>query len=105
VGGRTLRSLRRAATLGDGWCPFDVRPAQAAEWLKLMELPDGFEVVLPPTARLDPIGEPDRTQEILAETGAFGATIVSCAFRHRSLDEYLEQLEALSSVHATMGTP
>ncbi len=104
VGGRTLRSLRRAATLGDGWCPFDVRPAQAAEWLKLMELPDGFEVVLPPTARLDPIDEPDRTQEILAETAAFGATIVSCAFRHRSLDEYLEKLEALSSVHATMST-
>jgi len=105
VGGRTLRSLRRAATLGDGWCPFDVRPAQAAEWLKLLEIPVRFEVVLSPTARLDPINEPDRAQEILAETGAFGATIVSCAFRHRSLDEYLEQLEALSSVQAAMGTP
>src|SRR6201993_3524887 len=33
VGGRTLRSLRRAVALGDGWCPFAVTPAQASEWL------------------------------------------------------------------------
>jgi len=105
VGGRTLRSLRRAATLGDGWCPFDVRPAQAAEWLKMIEIPVGFDVVLPPTVRLDPINEPDRAQESLAETAAAGATIVSCVFKHRSLDEYLEELEALASVHAAMGTP
>ncbi len=104
VGGRTLRSLRRAAALGDGWCPFDVRPAQAAEWLKLLEIPIGFEVVLPPAARLDPINEPDHTQEILAETAACGATIVTCVFKHRSLDQYLEQLEALASVRAAMGT-
>jgi len=34
VGGRTLRSLRRAAAFGDGWCPFNVAPAQAQEWLQ-----------------------------------------------------------------------
>ncbi|HVS67013.1 MAG TPA: TIGR03619 family F420-dependent LLM class oxidoreductase, partial [Mycobacteriales bacterium] len=33
VGGRTLRSLRRAASLGDGWTPFAVSPAQVREWL------------------------------------------------------------------------
>jgi probable F420-dependent oxidoreductase len=104
VGGRTLRSLRRAATLGDGWCPFDVRPAQAAEWLKSFDFPAGFEIVLPSTARLDPINEPGRTQEILAETAACGATIISCVFRHRSLEEYLEMLEALPTVHAATGT-
>jgi probable F420-dependent oxidoreductase len=105
VGGRSLRSLRRAATLADGWCPFAVTPAQAAEWLRSMEIPAGFEVVLAPTARLDPIDEPDRTQEILAETEGYGATIVSCGFRHRSLGEYLDKLEALSNVHAAMHTP
>ena len=105
VGGRSLRSLRRAATLADGWCPFAVRPAQAAEWLGKLEIPLGFEVVLPPKAMLDPINEPGRTQEILAETAAYGATIVSCVFRHRSLDEYLENLEALSIVHGAMGAP
>jgi probable F420-dependent oxidoreductase len=105
VGGRSLRSLRRAATLADGWCPFAVKPAQAAAWLREFELPTGFDVVLPPTGRLDPIDEPDRTQEILAETAAHGATIVMCGFRHRSLDEYLDQLEALATVHATAYTP
>ena len=52
VGGRTLRSVRRAATLADGWCPFAVTPAQADEWLRQVELPPNFDVVLPPTARL-----------------------------------------------------
>ncbi len=105
VGGRSLRSLRRAATLADGWCPFAVAPAQAAEWLRQVEIPVGFEVVLPPKGMLDPINEPGRTQENLAETAAHGATIVSCVFGHRSLDEYLEKLEALSIVHGAMGAP
>ena len=100
VGGRTLRSLRRAVTLADGWCPFAVAPAQAEAWLGEFELPAGFDVVLPPTGRLDPIAEPARTQEILAETAAHGATIVMCGFRHRSLAEYLEHLEALAALHA-----
>jgi probable F420-dependent oxidoreductase len=104
VGGRSLRSLRRAADLADGWCPFSLTPAEAAEFLATVDLPDGFEVVLPPTARLEPIAEPDRTQEILAETAALGATTISCGFRHRSLDEYLDKLEALSLVHAAMET-
>jgi probable F420-dependent oxidoreductase len=99
VGGRSLRSLRRATTLADGWCPFAVAPAQAAEWLRSMDPPAGFEVVLPPTGKLDPIDEPGRTQEILAETAAYGATIVSCSFRHRSIEEYLDNLEALSILH------
>jgi probable F420-dependent oxidoreductase len=104
VGGRSLRSLRRAADLADGWCPFSLTPAEAAEFLATVDLPVGFEVVLPPTARLEPIAEPDRTQEILAETAALGATTISCGFRHRSLDEYLGKLEALSLVHAAMET-
>ena len=74
VGGRTLRSLRRAASLADGWCPFSVPPAQAQEWLRRVELPPKFDVVLPPAGRLDPIGEPERTLEVLAATAAAGAT-------------------------------
>jgi probable F420-dependent oxidoreductase len=102
VGGRSLASLRRAAVLGDGWCPFAVRPSQAAEWLSEVELPEGFEVVLPPTELLDPIGEAGRAREILAETAGFGATIVSCAFQHRSLAHYLENLEAIAVARASM---
>ena len=102
VGGRTLRSLRRAAALTDGWCPFAVAPAQAAEWLQRGRPSAGFEVVLPPTARLDPINEPAKTQEILGDTAAFGATIVMCGFASESLAHYLEQLEALAAVHARL---
>ena len=104
VGGRTLRSLRRAATLADGWCPFAVSPAQAADWLRQVELPAGFDVVLPPTGRLDPIGDPARTQETLAQTAAAGATIVSVGGAHATLTEYLEYLEALAALHAEMST-
>ena len=39
IGGRTRRSLRRAVTLADGWCPFNVPIATAAEWLRARELP------------------------------------------------------------------
>jgi len=105
VGGRSVRSLRRAVSLADGWCPFSVVPAQAAEWLREIELPNTFDIVLPPTARLEPIDEPQQAEAILAETETFGATIVSCSFTHRSLSEYLEKLEALSTIHAAMNRP
>jgi probable F420-dependent oxidoreductase len=95
VGGRSLRSLRRAASLADGWCPFDVRPAQADEWLRGEELPEGFEVLLQPVRRLDPVNNPERTLQTLAETAECGATIVPARFAHRSLAEYLEALAEL----------
>ena len=103
VGGRTLRSLRRAASLADGWSPFSVPPAQAEEWLRRVERPPGFDVVLPAGGRLDPINEPGRTQELLAATAAFGATIVSVGRPHDTLDEYLEYLDALAAVNSAMG--
>ena len=105
VGGRTLRSLRRAAALGNGWYPFAVTPAQAARWLQQTELPPEFEVVLPPAARLDPIGEPNRAQDILAATAEAGATIVAVGGAHDSLAQYLDHIEALAVVHAAMGAP
>jgi probable F420-dependent oxidoreductase len=103
VGGRSLRSLRRAVALADGWSPFAVRPAKAEAWLARVELPPGFEVELPPSARLDPIGEPGRTQEVLADTAAAGATTIAVRFAGDSLEEYLERIEALATVHQEMG--
>jgi probable F420-dependent oxidoreductase len=104
VGGRTLRSLRRAVTLADGWCPFSVPPAQAEEWLRQVEVPAGFTVVLPPAGRLDPINEPNQTLDTLAATEAAGATIVSVGPVTDSLGEYLDFLEALAAVHSTLTT-
>jgi probable F420-dependent oxidoreductase len=98
IGGRTLRSLRRAVTLADGWAPFAVSLQQARDWLGRFEIRSDFEVVLPPPAPLDPINAPDRTRELLAETAAHGATIIPSVFRHTSLQHYLENLQALAEL-------
>ncbi|KZS53646.1 LLM class F420-dependent oxidoreductase [Mycobacterium ostraviense] len=101
VGGRTLRSLRRAATLADGWAPFNVSLRQAREWLSRFEIRPGFEVVLTPSAPLDPIGEPQLTRDVLAETAAHGAITICTTFVHSCLTHYLENLHALAEVAAS----
>jgi probable F420-dependent oxidoreductase len=98
IGGRTLRSLRRAVTLADGWAPFAVSLRQAREWLDRFDLQPGFEVVLPPPSPLDPIDEPERTRDVLGELAAHGATIVAAIFRHTSLQHYQENLAALAEL-------
>jgi probable F420-dependent oxidoreductase len=103
IGGRTLRSLRRAAALADGWAPFNVRLQEVRDWLDRFELQPGFEVILPPPAPLDPINEPERTRDILGETAAHGATIVSAFFSHTSLQHYLDNLQALAELHPPSG--
>ena len=99
IGGRTQRSLRRALTLADGWCPFNVSVTTAAEWLKARELPQGFEVVLPADRPLDPVGEAEATAETLQAIAAAGTTVLSARFVHRSLEHYLEQIHALAELH------
>jgi hypothetical protein len=99
VGGRTLRSLRRAVALTEGWAPFAVTPDQAKQWLDRVELPAAFDVVLHPATRLDPVREPARTQDILAATAAAGATIISVGSSHETLGEYLDYIEALAVVN------
>jgi probable F420-dependent oxidoreductase len=99
IGGRTKRSLRRALTLADGWCPFGVDLATAAEWLQARDVPADFEVVLAADRPLDPVGEPDATAETLEVMAAAGTTIVSARFVHHSLEHYLEQIHALVELH------
>jgi hypothetical protein len=103
IGGRTLRSLRRAATLADGWAPFSVSLQQVRDWLGRFELQPGFEVVLSPPTPLDPINEPERTRDTLSETAAHGATIISAMFTHTSLRHYLDNLQALAELHPPGG--
>ncbi|MGA9357102.1 MAG: TIGR03619 family F420-dependent LLM class oxidoreductase [Mycobacterium sp.] len=101
IGGRTQRSLRRALALADGWCPFNVSAATAAEWLQAREVPAGFEVVLPADQALDPVGEPASTEETLQAMAAAGTTVLSARFIHRSLEHYLEQIHALAELHGS----
>jgi probable F420-dependent oxidoreductase len=98
IGGRTKRSLRRAVTLADGWCPYYVSIDTAAEWLKAFQLPADFEVVMAADKPLDPVGEPQATTETLETLAAGGTTTLSARFVHHSLEHYLEQLHALAEL-------
>jgi probable F420-dependent oxidoreductase len=102
VGGRTLRSLRRAVALADGWCPFSIPLDTVAQWLVKAPTPTGFDVVLPPEHPIDPLGQPTAAMETLAAMAASGATICAARFVHHSLQHYLEQLAALTELHVGM---
>lgn len=105
VGGRTLRSLRRALAFGDGWDPFGLSlPALGALLDRARALPEWaarptpFDLVLPVEPQTDPTDAVERARlvEVLQEHRALGATIVNLRFRHRSLAHCLEQLQAFA---------
>jgi probable F420-dependent oxidoreductase len=103
IGGRTKRSLRRAVTLADGWCPFYVSIDTAAQWLQSFDVPPGFEVVLMAAQPLDPVGSPGSTEETLHSMSSAGTTTMSAVFTAHSLEHYLEQLHALAEMHDPAG--
>ncbi len=109
VGGRTLRSLRRALELGDAWMPFGftlerltellTRDAVKADLAQREESPLGaLGLILAPEPPIDPLGEPDKTIEFLGSYIDIGATGFSLRFAHRSQAHFWEQMEALQSV-------
>ena len=98
IGGRTLRSLRRAVRFANGWCPFAVGIEQAQDWLRRVDLPNDFEVRLGPAAPFDPMQHPQGTTDGLIELAEAGTTIVEARLVHHSLQHYLEQLEALAAL-------
>lgn len=97
IGGSSLKSLQRAATLADGWVPFGLDLAGYKDLLDEVERPDGFEVVLP-AGRLDPIGTPEKAVGRLTATSDVGATTLNVTIRAESADHYVEQLEALAEL-------
>ena len=94
VGGRTLRSLRRAVTLADGWMPFGLSTADLAAMLARVDVPAGFETVLP-AGPLDPIADPRRAAQRLTALRDVGATGVTVTVSAESADHYCDQLAAL----------
>ncbi|EHB50450.1 putative F420-dependent oxidoreductase [Mycolicibacterium rhodesiae JS60] len=95
VGGRTLRSLRRAARLADGWIPFGLTATEIEAMLSGIDTPPGFEVVLSTGHSIDPIADPDRTSVRLSALHDAGATAITCSVTAESADHYCEQLAAL----------
>ena len=97
IGGRTRRSLRRAVTLAQGWMPFALSYSEVAAFLKDVDQPPGFEVVLPLAAG-DPSGDRDGTLAAVEEAAAAGATLVNVRPHSQSPSHFIEQLEAFSAL-------
>jgi probable F420-dependent oxidoreductase len=107
IGGRTRRSLRRAVELGDAWYPFALTPAQVAAWLAEARTTEAWqqrerplEVVL--GARVDPMGAPDDSAATARELRDAGADMLLVRFVHDTLPQYLDQLEAMTKVVASL---
>jgi probable F420-dependent oxidoreductase len=107
IGGRTARSLRRAVELGDGWCPFGLAPdaiagmlATAAGSPTWAARGERLEVVLQTVRPVEPVAAPDAAAAAARELRDSGATMLSLRLVHRSVDHYLEQLEAMVGVVA-----
>lgn len=105
IGGRTARSLRRAVELGDGWCPFGLTPEAAAAMLDKARSTEAWgdrdsdlEVVLQNLRPIDPLGAPAVAAETAATLRDAGATMLSLRLVHHSVDQYVEQLEAMVEV-------
>ncbi|MEB3023532.1 LLM class F420-dependent oxidoreductase [[Mycobacterium] crassicus] len=97
VGGRTLRSLRRAVELGDGWTPFGLNIAEMAKMLGAVERPDDFAVALA-TPPLDPIGAAQQATDRIGRLKEAGATDVNCVIAAQSAEHYCDQLAALAEL-------
>lgn len=107
VGGRTVRSLRRAVELGDGWAPFRLTPGEIGPMLDavrssgaLARRATPFDVVLHPPDRLDPLAEPASVADTLGSWEAVGATALNVRLRSSSLEHHLAQLTALAELAA-----
>jgi probable F420-dependent oxidoreductase len=102
IGGRSPRSLRRAVELADGWAPFAVPPEDVGRWLGRARESEAWaartvplEVVLYPDPWVDPVGDPDATDDLVGRYLEAGATILNLRFRSRSLEEWLDQMAAM----------
>jgi len=97
IGGRTLRSLRRAAK-ADGWVPFGLPVEALKDMLGKVELPEGFDVVLSPERALDPLGSPEAAGAALRALADAGATVAGVRIKASSAEHYREQLAALRAL-------
>ncbi|HKY16515.1 MAG TPA: LLM class F420-dependent oxidoreductase [Microthrixaceae bacterium] len=102
IGGRTARSLRRAVELGDGWSPFGLGPTRLGELLDAArrsrawhERNSPLELILQRERAFDPLGDADGTRRAAQELVDVGATILSLRLVHRSVEHYVEQLDAM----------
>jgi len=101
IGGKTPRSLRRAVELADGWSPFGLTLEEMADMLARARDTEAWADRATPIAvglqpgAFDPIGDPARTLDRIAEMERMGATVVEARVVNQSVDHCIEQLAAL----------
>lgn len=98
IGGRTMKSLRRAVDHGDGWVPFGLPFDALADLLGQIEVPAGFEISLSAGGPMDPGGNPEKVTRALTSVREAGGTIAGVSLRADSLEHYVEQLHALRAL-------
>lgn len=105
VGGRTRRSLRRAAELGHAWMPFrltieDLRTVlQDEEIRNLIERrEEPLDLIFAPEPPVDPQGDREGTRATFRAYSEIGATGLSLRFVHDSRSHYVEQMQAAVSI-------
>jgi probable F420-dependent oxidoreductase len=103
IGGHTGRSLRRAVSLADGWCPSPVQfsgpdPETLRSMLARVDLPAGFDLITTAEQAFDPMGSPARAREVVGVYQGLGARLLIVAGDHDSLSHYLEQLAAFAEL-------
>ena len=104
-GGLTMRSLRRAVELAEGWTPFGLTADEMEEMIgKAKETPAWtartrpLELVLPAPAAISPIDQPAHAADVIGGLFAAGATKSALRVKSRSAAHYIEQIEALATL-------
>ena len=102
LGGRTPRSLRRALQFADGWDPFGFTHAQltelldrARQWPAWHERSPSFDLVFAPERLID-VSTADGIAaaiDAVAQYQRLGTTVLNLQLRHRSLQDFLDQLD------------
>ena len=103
VGGRSMRSLRRAIALGDGWVPFGLSHDEIAAMFSRVDKPERFEMVLATGAPLDPTADPAGSRAAVEQTRDAGATVATATIAARDAEHYCDQLAALASLARDAG--
>jgi probable F420-dependent oxidoreductase len=100
IGGRSLRSLQRARSLGDGWVPFGLALNEVRRMLHETQTESStpFDVVLSTGKPLDPLAQPSRCLDRLGRVIGAGATLVSTVLAADSAEHYVDQLHALADL-------
>jgi hypothetical protein len=104
IGGRTRRSLRRAAELGDVWAPFALSLAAVSAMLDAAGRPSSIEIAyLPERGPLDVIGDREGTRRLLGDLRSLGVAIFVPRLVHESAQHLIDQQAALATLVAEAG--